>query len=110
MVATVSLTVLLLLSSIVLSAAYRRPFWIEFAICGIGYLMLTVIPFMEELRDLLLTTQSNRFLLEKLHDYGTYSKMPNQFLIMCDCLWSLILASFGGLLGQFAAARSCTRS
>ena len=108
-IATVSVTVLLLLFSVVLTV-YRRPFWVGFAICGIGYLMLTVAPFMSELRSFLITSESVWFLQEKLHPTtdpanGPYSSMPEQFRLIADSLWTLILAALGGMLAQFAAGR-----
>ncbi|HKD38429.1 MAG TPA: hypothetical protein VKB78_16560 [Pirellulales bacterium] len=107
-IATVSVTVLLLLFSVVL-AVYRRPFWVGFAICGIGYLMLTVIPFTSKLHAFLITSQSVWFSLTKLHppsNYpaGTdYGRVTEHFLLIGDCLWALILAAIGGLLARFAA-------
>jgi hypothetical protein len=102
-IATVSFTVLLLLFSVVL-AAYRRPFWVGFAICGIGYLMLTVMPFMSELRSFLITSELVWFLQQKIHpEAGAYSNIPEHLRLIGDCLWTLILATLGGLLAQFAA-------
>jgi hypothetical protein len=107
---TVSVTVLLVLASVVL-AAYRRPFWLGFAVFSSGYLMLTVSPFeFSKLHYLLFTSQSLQFLLEKLHDYGPYNDGPNQFLIMGECLWAIIIGFTGGMLAQFVAGRSCTQS
>jgi hypothetical protein len=113
--ATVSSTILLLLFSIVL-AACKRPFWVGFAICGIGYLLLMVAPFAAELRNFLITRESVWFLLEKLHpvsDYPvgqTYDAVCEHFLLIGDCLWALILAALGGALARFAADQPCTRS
>jgi hypothetical protein len=111
-ITTVSVTVLLLLFSVVL-AAYRRPFWVGFAICGIGYLMLTVIPFTSELNSFLVTSQSVWYLQTKLHpvtDYPAagraYGNMTEYFRLIGDCLWALILGTFGGMLARFAARRS----
>jgi hypothetical protein len=109
-IATVSITVLLLLFSVVL-AAYRRPFWVGFAICGIGYLILTVAPFASELHGFLFTSQCMWLLQTLLHspaDYpaaGAYGRMAEQFRLIGDCLWALLLASLGGMIAQFAAGR-----
>jgi hypothetical protein len=115
-IATASVTVLLLLFSVVL-AAYRRPFWVGFAICGIGYLMLAEMPFMSALRSFLITSQSVWFLLERLHpvtDYqfnrDAYNLLAERFQVITDCFSALILASVGGLLAQFAAAKAPDRS
>jgi hypothetical protein len=34
----------------------------------------------------------------------------NQFQLMCDCLWSIVLGVGGGMIARFAADRGCTRS
>jgi hypothetical protein len=114
-IATVSVTVSLLLFSIV-PAAYRRPFWVGFAICGIGYLVLMVASFASELRSYLITKQSVWFLQQMLHPVsnypaaGAYELVPAEFNLIGDCLWALILGFAGGILAQFIATRSGTRS
>ena len=110
-IATVSVTVFSLLFSVVL-AAYRRPFWVGFAICGIGYLMLAMVPFMSDLHDLLFTYRARTFLQTLLHspaDYpaaGAYGNFLYQFRFICECLWALVFALLGGMLARFAAGRS----
>jgi hypothetical protein len=103
---TISATVLLLLLSIVL-AVYGRPFWMGFAICGVGYFLLTVGPFAQELHSSSITRDFAQLIRRLANPPIVYG---NQFDLMCDSLWSLILGVVGGVLAQFTASRSGMRS
>ena len=127
--AVVNVTIFGLLFSVVL-AVYRRPFWIGFAICGIGYLVLVEAHFASDFVDRLITTRSVESLRDIFHpeaDYypagwnrglsaGADSEVLNRGMHAWDamahncrligtCLWVLILAALGGMLAQFAAGR-----
>src|SRR5437868_8447080 len=75
----VTLTVLLLIASVALagcSGGVRRPFWVGFAICGIGYFALVMSPYplAPEILETLGTSRSVVFLRDKFHpaeDYPT---------------------------------------
>jgi hypothetical protein len=69
--AVVNFTMFALLFSVVL-AVYRRPFWIGFAVCGIGYLALDQMPFAPDFVDRLITKRSVNSLREMLHPEADY--------------------------------------
>jgi hypothetical protein len=69
--AVVSITILWLVFSIVL-AAYKQPFWIGFAICGISYFVLVESRFASEFVDRLFTTRSAASLRDLFHPQADY--------------------------------------
>jgi hypothetical protein len=69
--AVASVTIFGLLFSIVL-AAYRRPFWIGFAICGIGYFALDQMRFAPDFVDRLITKRSVDSLREMFHPQADF--------------------------------------
>jgi hypothetical protein len=127
--AVVNLTMFALLFSVVL-ALCRRPFWIGFAACGIGYLVLVESHFASDFVDRLTTTKSVDFLREVFHPERDYfprgylsviapdesedeihrreqwDTMASNFRLIVTCFWVLILGMLGGMLAQFAAGRA----
>jgi hypothetical protein len=68
--------------------------------------MLTVMPFMSELRSFLITSELVWFLQQKIHpEAGAYSNIPEHLRLIGDCLWTLFLGTVGGTVAQFAASR-----
>ena len=131
--AVVNITIFALLFSIVL-AAYRRPFWIGFAICGIGYLALVESHFAGDFVERLITTRTVYSLRDMFHpqqdyfppgfveanrkglganfnrrevvdDTDRWQAMVTNFRLIGTCIWVLILATLGGMPARFAAGR-----
>ena len=74
----VTLTVIILLFSAAIGASSsgdRRAFWIGFAICGSGYLVVTM-SFVPEFVERLATSQAVAFLRDRFHPPSEFQSQP----------------------------------
>lgn len=105
-------TFLVLLYAVVM-AAYKRPFWVGFAICGAIYLGLAFTMQFRELVDLLATTKAVFLIREEyypdLPDNQREIRNVANFVAIGQCQWALILGALGGIVAQFAASRTMAK-
>ncbi len=112
----INLTIFALLFSVVL-AVYRQPFWVGFAVCGIGYLVLVESHFDADFVNRLITTRAVESLRDIFHPEADYlpadsgalvvqwNEMASNFYWIGTCLSAMIVGTLGGILAQFAAGR-----
>lgn len=119
----VSLTFVILLSSMLMAAILRRQFPFGFAMVGSAYFLLVFLDsilFVTSFKDLVLTEwiveESAVALHDEFGEAGTFERAAEQFLAeegrsrenfghIGHSLWTLLLATLGGLFASWLARR-----
>jgi hypothetical protein len=129
----VTATMLTLFVSVALAVCRRgerRYFWIGFAICGTGYFAVAMTPF--QFVEHLATSKAVTFLRDKFHPYPylpplknprdalerttrdnlwrDYEERTANFRWIGECVWTLILATLGGMFVRSIAGRGAGKS